>query len=122
MKNMARDRIQINGKWYVEELPEEENVISSFDFIGHLYETDDFCFEATKMSNDDGKFFEGFHVEFTDKRTSPWKKEFWDNHEWVIAVYNGEKEPLKDAIEIVGDKGVKTLRRFVENLKEKGWL
>ena len=65
------DRIQINGVWYKREEPEtpkyeisDINVIKS---ISYVFETTDFCFEATKLSKDVGEvFFDSIDIEFTE--------------------------------------------------------
>jgi hypothetical protein len=51
---MNEDRIQINGKWYVAEQPEEDAKFDPGDltyFRGAVYETDSSCFEFTNLTN-----------------------------------------------------------------------
>ena len=63
---MNKDRIQINGKWYVAEQPEEDAKFDPGDltyFRGAVYETDSSCFEFTNLTNEEGKPYMGviFH-------------------------------------------------------------
>lgn len=114
---MAEDRIQIDGVWYVRE--ETLDVINS---ISCLYENNDYCFDACRFINEDGVPSEHIFIDFIDKRTEPWKKEYWDNNIWLKNVYTNEPDAIKDARDSMCAEGVKTLQKFIGVLKEKNWL
>ena len=53
-------RIKIGDVWYVrEEQPIEMNVIP---FDGRVFETDLYCFEATRLYDDDGVPYKGCDI------------------------------------------------------------
>ena len=66
------DRIKINDFWYVKEdkptkldLTEKDVTFSK----SCVYETGDYCWEATLTSRDNGKeFYPDLEIEFTDKK------------------------------------------------------
>jgi len=119
------DRILINGVWYVRETEPktETKEIEIVDFIGTLYETDDFVWKASRIYQDDGEtLYDGFDIEFTDKNIKPWKEEHWDNMNWFKGVLEDNPESMKDAIESMGYQGIKDFKLFLNKLKDKGWL
>lgn len=119
------DRILINGVWYVRETePQTETKeIEIIDFIGSLYETDDYVWKASRLYQDDGEtLYDGFDIEFTDKNIKPWKEEHWDNMNWFKGVLEDNPDSMKDAIESMGYQGVKDFKLFLNKLKDKGWL
>ena len=70
----SKDRILINGVWYVRETePETETKeIETTDLICSVYETEDYVWKASKIYKDDGEtLYDGIDVEFTDKTTTP---------------------------------------------------
>lgn len=117
------DRIQINNVWYIrEELIEEPiEVINSMQC---MYEDGDYCFDATKFVNDDGEISlsGSVFIDFTDKRTEPWKKECWDNNLWMRGVYDKNLDSLKDAEASMCSKGISKFQKFIGILIEKNWL
>ena len=124
------DRIQINGVWYKREeseTPKYEitdcNITSSKSYT---YESTDFCFEAIKLSKDEGEvFFDTVDIEFTDKRVKPWKTELWDNPNWFKGILDNDPEALNDdegTIESLGPNGLGQLKAFLTYLKDKKWL
>jgi len=79
---MTKDRIQINGVWYVKETINEEPIkLDVTDFIGCAYETSDYSWEATKIykSLASDILYDGVYIKFTDKTVTPWKEDHWDN-------------------------------------------
>jgi hypothetical protein len=117
---MNKDRIQIDGVWYVKEFQPEINIIN---FIGCVYENDEYCWEATKIYEDDAKtLYPGVDIKFTDKRVKPWKVEYWDNNIWIKAIHDGEPQTLAEAKEDMSNEGVNEFRQFVKILIEKGWI
>ena len=76
------NKIQINGVWYVREdsiapttntkehLFNPDNVTN---FEACVYETDDYCWEASRIRKDDGTFYKDVHIEFKDKTVDNWR-------------------------------------------------
>jgi len=119
------DRILINGVWYVRETePETETKeIKTIDFIGTLYETEDYAWKASKIYKDDGEtLYDGIDIEFTDKRTKPWKEDHWDNMNWFKGVLEDNPDSMKDVIKSMSYQGIKDFKLFLNKLKEKGWF
>ena len=76
-----KDRIQIDGVWYIKENKQEPLDIIFYD--GAVYEDDDYCIEATRH-----KGFHGIYLEIDNKNTG--KKEYVDNEDYLKDVINGE--------------------------------
>ena len=127
------NRIQINGVWYVredsqsaEETFEDIQVIQTLEC---LYETDDYCWAASRMYKDDGKtFYPGINIKFTDKTyktpgdREDWIEDYWDNDTWILGVYRNEPSSMLDAKEAMNEKGIKDFRNFIHKLIQMGWL
>ena len=126
------ERIEINGTWYVRETPEiqpmEQHELSIILDPTHtenlIYESDKYCFEVCRIYKDEGCFYPGVDIEFTDKRLPrvEWKTEYWDNDQWMIGVYEGDEEALEGALISMDEQGVKELRAIVGDLIEKNWI
>ena len=121
------DRIQINGEWYVKESTTESQPIEldlSY-FLSCIHETKNYVFEAMRTYDDfeKGKFFSNFlDIEFTDKRTKPWKIDNWDGVDWFRAIYGNDKSAVDEALEVMDEEGVKQLKAFIKELINKGWI
>ena len=121
------NRIQVNGEWYVKESTTDAQPIELdlTHFEGCVHEVRDYCFEATRMYEDydKGKFYSDcLDIEFTDKRTKPWKTDHWDSVDWFRGVFDNDKRAINEALEIMNEDGVKELKAFIGKLIEKGWI
>ena len=119
------DRLLINGVWYVRETePETETKeIETTDLICSLYETEDYVWKASKIYKDDGEtLYDGIDIEFTDKTTSPWKEDHWDNMNWFKGVLEDNPDSMKDVIKSMSYQGIKDFKLFLNKLKDKGWF
>jgi hypothetical protein len=123
------NRIQINGTWYVKEdsIPQPAPMAPKFDaalvthFEGYVYETDEYCWEATRIYKDGSKeFYEGITIEFTNKNTK--EVEYWDNESWMKNVLRNVQEALEGARESMNDDGIATFKLFIHFLMCQGWL
>ena len=123
------DRIQINGVWYIKEPedaipePQKELDLTFGEMCSH--EVPDYCFEATRIFKDydEADFYEdSLDIEFTDKRTKPWKIDNWDNVGWFRGVYDNDKRALNEALEVMDEDGVKELKAFIGELIKIGWI
>ena len=93
-----KDRIQIDGVWYI-----KENKPAPLDIIfydGAVYEDDDYCIEASR--NKECKWID---IEVLDKNTG--KKEYIDNKEYLEYVIKG------DTVDFMNEE---LLRNFLINL------
>lgn len=123
------NRIQINGTWYVKEdsIPQPAPMAPKFDaalathFEGYVYETDEYCWEATRIYKDGNKeFYDGVSIEFTNKNTK--EVEYWDNDSWMKNVLRNVQEALDGAMESMNDDGIATFKLFINFLMCQGWL
>lgn len=122
---MEKERIQINGVWYVKETTNEEPIeLDIIDFIGCSYETSDYVWEATKIykSLASDILYNGVDIEFTDKTVTPWKEQHWDNNKWFLGVYNNNPEFISDAKESMNAEGIRHFRAFIGELIKREWF
>lgn len=126
---MKKDRIQIDGVWYVKEEPTQNKIkIEDHQLIQCqtiVYETDDYWWEATKIYKDDGEtFFDGVDIKFTNKEgdRENWKEEYWDNDNWFREVYKNDEDSLTEAREVMNENSIAHFQAFIGKLIEKGWL
>jgi hypothetical protein len=128
---MNKDRIQINGKWYVAEQPEEDVEFDSGDltfFRGCVYETDSSCFEFSNLTNEEGEPYGSdlsFSVEYTDKRfkdRKDWKIDYWDNVNWFMGLIQGNPDSLHELESIVDKEDAKLLIAALRHLKTLEWF
>ena len=64
---MNKDKIQIDDVWYIRE-DQSEKKLDVTNFIGCVYENDEYAWEATKIYKDDDKtFYPDVSIKFTDK-------------------------------------------------------
>lgn len=128
---MNEDRIQINGKWYVAEQPEEGVKFNPGDltyYRGAVYKTDSSCFEFTNLTNEEGKPYGGdvsFSVEHTDKRfddRKDWKVDYWDNVNWFNGLIKGNADSLPELESSVSKEDAKFFIEALQYLKELEWF
>ena len=123
------NRIKIGDEWYVKESSinkTEDSIHIDSTMSQHiLFETDECCFDVSRIYRDDEEtFYDGVSIEFTDKRKSyaDWKEELWDNDRWLIGVLNNDPESLSSARESLSEKGISELKCVVRQLVNKGWI
>ena len=120
-----KDRIEINGVWYIKEdiLNTQEEVELSFS-LEAMYENDKYCWQATRLYKENSQvyFYNDIDIKFTDKRNKPFKEEHWDNNDWMLLVLKDNSDALKEARESMCDEGIKTFKLFLNKLQEEGWL
>ena len=126
---MSKDRIQIDGIWYVrEDQPQTETLKPEqlTNTVNCIYETYNYCFEAVMIFKDDcDTLYPDVSIEFTDKR--PTKRENWitdylDNPIWMRGVFHGDEESMVDAREIMDQEGIDEFRAFLKHIETKGWI
>lgn len=131
------DRIKINGMWYVKEdkkqSPEINKIIINDDDVTHtlncVWETDEWCFEATTILFDNAEMltdhYKDAFLKITDKRNSDrteWVEHNVDNSFWFFAVLEGNEESLDSAYEIFDEYGIEQFRAFLTYLIKIDWL
>jgi hypothetical protein len=128
-----KDRIQVDGVWYVREsstLPiveiDERSITNT---LGCVWESGNWCFEATVILRDEAINLTDIYtdpwIEITDKRPAnrdDWKKDNSDNPNWFIGVLEGSDESMEDANKIFDERGLAEFRGFISYLIDKGWI
>ena len=120
---MNKDRIQIDGVWYVREdnIEDEPINLDVVETQGFLVENDNFCYAATRIGNDKGGFYEGVDIKVTDKRQKPCKEDHWDNNNWMRDILKHNSDSLKELPDLEGED-IKFLMAFLQYLKDKEWI
>ena len=128
---MNKERIQIDGEWYVKEIPTipvESIELSDLTFTEEcIYETDDYCWITSKLARTHHTpeligtdYYEGINIKFINKNTGV--EEYWDNSKWILGVYHKDPKSIKEAKESMSIKGIETFRQYVKSLIVIGWL
>lgn len=128
---MNKERIQINGEWYVKETittPVESIELSDLTFTAEcIYETDDYLWIASKIARTHDEpeligtdYYESIDIKFTNKNTSV--EERWDNSKWILGVYHKDPKSIKEAKESMSIKGIEIFRQYIKSLIVIGWL
>ena len=119
-----KDRIEINGIWYVKEdqIDQEELDLDFTSFDGRVYESNLYSFEESRTHNDDGKPYPGCWVEFTDKRTTPFKEDFWDNENWFLGVLDEDPNSMVDLKDMCCEQGIREFKHILNDLVKDGWI
>ena len=129
------NRIEINGVWYVR----EDAITDPLDYLEAeemeltfseqcCYETDKYCFVASRMRKDGGdEFYPDITITFTDKRSGnrdTWKEEYWDNNNWFKGILEGKAESIVtlDEETDICPQGKRQFKGFLNRLVEEGWL
>ena len=118
-----QNRIQIDGVWYVREQQEPEVQLDITRFEGMVTESDKYCFEANRTQKTvcPPEYYDNIDIEFTDKRSKPWKTDSWDNNTWMNGVLDNNPESLK-SLNYICPQGIAELKAFLKVLKEEEWL
>ena len=133
MENLSR--IEINGIWYVREDKQPTPVIDDLndedvtDSLDCVWETDEYCFEATVILRDNAEYLTDFYgntyLKITDKRPDDrkdWIDHDVDNNKWLIGVLEGNPDSMVEAYDMFDDNGISQFRAFISYLIKKGWL
>ena len=129
-----KDRIQVDGVWYVREtstLPIVEiDEMLVTNYLGCTWESDNWAFEATAILKDEAEdlsdiYNNGISIDITDKRPADrdlWVEHNCDNENWFIGVYEGNLESIPEAEEMLDEQGIAEFRGFIGYLIDKGWI
>jgi hypothetical protein len=134
---MVKDRIQIDGIWYVRETdaipdPLRMTTIDEFDVTRSLcrvWENDDWAFEAKILLEPDSTELEDTWgdcwLTITEKvgdRRIAWVEHSIDNPTWMLGVYEGDTLSMREANKMMTPEGIAKFRGFLHLLIELGWL
>jgi hypothetical protein len=130
-----KDRIEINGIWYVKEDKQHTLVIDEIDdgnvtdSLDCIWETHEYCFIATVLLRDIAEeltdFYRSPFFKITDKRTGgkkDWVEHDVDNTNWLLEVLEGDSDSMESAYEMFDENGIKQLRTFISYIIKKGWF
>jgi len=122
-----KNRIEIDGVWYTREdntTPEvKPQLESSIAFEGLVFESDLYCFEATRLRDDNGEFYDKqCDIQFTNKKLDIDNSEHWDNTEWMIGFLSNDPEAIFEASKSLCPRGMEEFRVVLKELAEKGWI
>lgn len=128
--NMSKDRILIDGEWYVKDNNAKPIKIEEITYsIRCAWENEDWFFEAIAALRGDeidvNDRYDDFDIIITDKRIKG--KENWivnviDNPHWMIGVLTDRQESMVEANEMFDSEGLEYFRAFVSYLIGIGWL
>lgn len=131
---MEKDRIQINGVWYVKEttkpiIPDPiaiEN-IDEFDVtrsLARVWENNDWAFEAKILLTPDADALQDTWgdcwIVITNKDTD--EEHSIDNPTWMLGVYEGDPLSMREANKMMSPGGIALFRGFLRLLIKNGWL
>lgn len=122
---MIKDRILIDGVWYVREqkTPIKIEITRSKSI---MTESHKYCFEATKIEREDGTYYGGFDIEFTDKRPeggkANWKTEYWDHMGFFRGCLEHNEESLNELACHMCEQGLEEFIAFLKVLDKEGWI
>ena len=126
-----KDRIEVNGVWYIKENTIVQPTISELEpgikYDGMIFESDLYSFDCTRIYDEDGNLYKDGNVciKFTDKsiiHDIDKSQEHWDNVDWMCGILENEVEAIDEAMESLCSQGLIELKEVVKELVEKGWI
>ena len=122
-----KNRIEIDGVWYVKEETEDQSTISQLEpgikYDGYIFESNLYCFDCTRIYDEDGNLYkDGVCIEFTNKTIDMDMTELWDNTSWMNGFLKNDMEAIADARESLCAQGMVELSQVLTTLKEKEWI
>jgi hypothetical protein len=129
------ERIEIKGVWYVREDLQSPKTITIREndvthFRGVVHESEDYCFEASKIYKDftTGQDYDGVEIKITFKERGvpqkDWRTEYWDH----TAFFQGILKNHPGSINVIqkefnGDnEGIEIFKAFLVYLQKIHWL
>jgi hypothetical protein len=126
---MSRDRIQIDGVWYVREKEEPLVKIKEEDVSNYLsccWESANWYFKASSILKDDAKtlndVYRDIDIEILNKKSPNRERTHSDNPNWFWGVLEGNPESMESADEVFDEVGLREFKAFLNYLIEKNWL
>jgi hypothetical protein len=122
---MEKNRIQINGVWYVREdqVLIDQVELDPTGFEGYVVENSQVCFEATRIKKDEDGYYDDIDVKCTIKKgdRKDWIEDHWDNNSWMLGILNNNPDSHKELPDM-GGENILFLQAFLQFLKDKEWL
>ena len=133
---MAKDRIQIDGVWYVREtdaIPDPLRMTTIYEFdvtrsLNRIWENDDWAFEAKILLQPDSTALEDTWgdcwLTITEKvgNHDAWVEHSIDNPTWMLGVLEGDPLSMEEANKMMTPEGIRLFRGFLSLLIKNGWL
>lgn len=119
-----KNRINIDGVWYVKEEEEKKNPVDLYYYYEAVYEDSNYYMKAhVFLDNNTLKVNPtSLRFEITDKRQNTWQEEYWDNIDWLRYLHLREGKQMREAEEAIGKDGLNIVLSMLDELKEKGWF
>ena len=133
---MAKDRIQIDGVWYVREtdaIPDPLRMTTIYEFdvtrsLNRIWENDDWAFEAKILLQPDSTALEDTWgdcwLTITEKvgNHDAWVEHSIDNPRWMLGVLEGDPLSMEEANKMMTPEGIRLFRGFLSLVIKNGWL
>jgi hypothetical protein len=129
------ERIQVNGVWYVREIPEREIPEVEIEdkaitvSMERIWESSEWCFIATVIMKNNAETLDDHYpdpyIKITDKRPADredWIEDDVDNPIFMFGVLEGNPDSMKDANEMFDKQGLEEFKAFLRYLIKVGWL
>ena len=126
-----KDRIEVNGVWYIKENTIVQPTISQLDsgvkYDGMVFESDLYSFDCTRVYDEDGNLYKDGNlcIKFTDKsiiHDIDKFQEHWDNVDWMNGILDGDEGSIETAMESLCSQGLVELKEVLTTLRVAAWL
>jgi hypothetical protein len=128
----SKERILLNGVWYVRETPIEEVEIKPNEVTNAIYctwESKSWAFTGHVLLREDAETLDDYYdhswIDITDKRFEnggDWVEHKTDNPNWYVGILEGNPESMVEADEIFDEQGLVEFRAFIRYLINRGWI
>ena len=129
-----KDRIEVNGVWYIKEDTIVQPTISQLEpgikYDGFIFESNLYAFDCTRIYDEDGNLYKDGNlcIKFTDKSKGEGDQkewginEIWDNADWMCGILENEVEAIDEAMESLCSQGLIELKEVLSTLRIAAWL
>ena len=126
-----KDRIEVNGVWYIKEDTIVQPTISQLEpgvkYDGMVFESDLYAFDCTRIYDEDGCLYKDGNVsiKFTDKSVVHDIEKFqehWDNEAWMQGVIEDDVEAIEEAMNSLCSQGLVELKEVLTTLRADAWI
>ena len=123
-----KDRIEVDGVWYIKEptITETEPIELDPTYVEScVVESNKYCYEASRLKNDDGTFYDDVSIKITikDGKREDWKEDYWDHQSWMLGVLENNPESLPEFEKSIHNKKEQDFcKAMLQNLVDIGWL
>ena len=129
-----KDRIEVNGVWYIKEDTIVQPTISQLEpgikYDGFIFESNLYAFDCTRIYDEDGNLYKDGNlcIKFTDKSKGEGDQkewgidEIWDNADWMCGILENEVEAIDEAMESLCSQGLVELKEVLTTLRIAAWV